>query len=115
MKEVTGITTVQYFEKDQFIGERTLACGSVSVDGKSFSAYWPHIAYFCPSCGELWGREVYQHDFKYTPYVKSSWAMEVRRCVECGDGTFLTERNLDGCSKDLLTREFLALLARSGL
>ena len=105
-----GPATVQYFERDAYVGSRRMYCCGASSAGESFSAYWPHTAYFCPVCGDLWGREVIQPEFDYAPRVSGPWVIERRRCVEHGDGQFLVGKDLDYVSLELLTREFLALL-----
>jgi len=90
-------------------------CGARDASG-AFSAFWPHTAYFCPLCGDLWGRAVMSYEFDYAPRVHGSWVVEKRPCVRCGDGQFL----YDGCNPEsvfldysdtgLLTRELLALM-----
>ena len=106
-----GIALVQYFEHDQFVGTRRTYCCSASEAGVSFSAYWPHTAYFCPKCGDLWAREIFTYEFDYAPRVRSSWAVESRPCVSCGDGQLLSgHHSLDNVDSALLTRELLALL-----
>ena len=109
---LSGNSLVQFFEQGQFVGELTqYSCGYQSGDGESHSAYWPHRAYFCPVCGEIWGREVYTHQFQYRPIPPGEWVVETRNCVEHGDGQLLAKRGeLDFVSKELLTREVLALL-----
>lgn len=106
----SGNATVQYFEGKSFVGEREVYCCGASMGGKSFSAFWPHTAYFCPHCGELWGRAIYQFHFEYFPIPRASWVVESRRCVRCGDGTFLVGQSLENVSEDLLRRELLAIL-----
>jgi hypothetical protein len=108
-----GIASVQYFEAGAFIGARQMYCCGAADSGTRFSAYWPHTAYFCPVCGEIWARAIYQFEFEYAPRIHSPWAIESRRCVEHGDGTLLTEQPLELCDKELLLREFYALLQRS--
>lgn len=109
-----GIATVQYFEHDALVGSRrAYCCGARNASG-SFSAFWPHTAYFCPICGDLWGRAIMCYEFDYAPAIHDAcWSIEQRRCVEHGDGQFLVgydRPHLDTASPDLLTREFLALL-----
>lgn len=113
-----GLATVQYFERDTYVGSRQMYCCGASSAGVSFSAYWPHTAYFCPVCGDLWGRAVMCYEFEYAPKVPGSWIVEKRRCVEHGDGQFLYDGiNSDSvwlnyASPELLTREFHALMER---
>lgn len=106
---------VMYMERDSFIGERVMDTAGITVSDTPYTACYPNTAYFCPVCGELWGRSIYSAiDFTYRPYVTdSSWIVETRRCVRHGDGTFLTGLPLDNCDKELLTRELLALLERN--
>jgi hypothetical protein len=111
MGEPSGNSTVQYFEGNTYVGDREVyCCGYARSSGDRFSAFWPHTAYFCPICGELWGRAIYQYHFTYSPIPTDSWVVEVRRCVKHGDGTFLNSQLLDHCSTRLLTRELLAIL-----
>ena len=111
-----GMALVQYFEGNSFVGSRKMYCCGASSSGVSFSAYWPHTAYVCPVCGELWGRAVMCYEFDYAPRVHEFWAIEKRRCVEHGDGQFLYDGInsdsvwLDYADAGLLTRELLALL-----
>lgn len=111
LSEPSGNATVQYFEGGSYVGEREIyCCGYTPTTGVSVSAYWPHTAYFCPICGEIWGRAIYQYRFTYSPIPKNSWVVETRRCVKHGDGTFLTAQPLENASHKLLIRELLALL-----
>ena len=105
----SGLAHVYYYEGSRSVGSRDMYCCGAQEAGESFSAYWPHTAYFCPVCGEIWGREVLVFQFDYAPHVQSSWVVETRRCAKHGDGTFLVDKPLDSCSVDLLKREFLAL------
>lgn len=105
-----GNALVQYFERDAFIGSRRVYCCGASMAGEHFSAYWPHTAYFCPVCGDLWGRAVMCYEFEYAPIVHGSWVVEKRACVEHGDGQFLYAQLLDSCDEELIRRELLALL-----
>lgn len=106
-----GFATYSYFDRDRFIGERRVYCCGASYNGQSFSAYWPHVAYLCPSCGELWGRAVLTHHFKYSPLVPGHWSVELRPCVKHGDGQFLYSQSVDEIdSIPLLTRELFALI-----
>ena len=110
MTKSDGIAEVQYFEHDSFVGTRRMYCCGYSEAGKSYSAFWPHTAYFCPKCGDLWGRAIYSYQFDYQPIPRSSWVVESRPCVGCGDGQFLYAQSLEGCSPPLLLRELAALL-----
>lgn len=111
MMQVDGNATILYFDRDQFVGERSLyCCGYATASGERHSAYWPNTAYFCPHCGEIWGRAVYDFKFQYSPYIRDNapWVIESRRCPSHGDGYFLSglgEESLPFCSLGLLKRE----------
>lgn len=107
-----GTATVLYLERDTPVGSRrSYCCGYRSPSGVPSSAFWPHTAYFCPHCGEIWARAIYTFDFAYAPIPRDSWVVEKRPCVEHGDGQLLFGQwDLDGCSPELLTRELLALM-----
>ena len=108
-----GTARVRYFDHGSPVGEReAYCCGYSDTAGESHSAYWPHIAYFCPYCGEIWGREVLIPQFSYQPIPQQPWVIESRRCAKHGDGLFLTGKPLDNCSPELLRREALLLLNR---
>lgn len=112
----SGNSTIQYFERGQFIGSRRQYSCGYSAAGVSYSAFWPNTAYFCPHCGEIWARAIYQHEFGYTPLVDATWITETRRCPEHGDGALLSayyQTHLEHCSKELLHREALLLCIRS--
>ena len=113
-EEAVGIAYVRYFEKDSFIGTREMYCCGFSPGNGAppVSAHWPHTAYFCPVCGEIWARAVLEHQFNYAPLpAKILWSVEIRRCAEHGDGTLLIGHltDLERCSQSLLAREALAL------
>ena len=107
----TGMATIRYFEGSTFVGSREQYCCGYSSPGspKILSGYWPHIAYFCPMCGEVWGREVMDPEFTYAPTPQYQWTIETRRCASHGDGLFLsgyrTDSELATCSLELLQRE----------
>lgn len=110
--DCAGIATVFYFDSDQPTGQREVYCCGAAESGTSFSAYWPNIAYFCPMCGQFWGRAIYDFHFAYAPKVRTTWSVESRRCVPCGDGQFLVGQSLSGCDEELVRRELMALLER---
>lgn len=113
MSSPDGNATVLYFEGDQLQGSREVyCCGYASSSGERVSAYWPNTAYFCPHCGEIWGRAIFNHHFQYSPIPSSPWVIESRRCVQHGDGLFLSgydTRDFPSCSLELLRREALIL------
>ncbi len=94
-------TEALFFEGSEFVGSYAL----------EHDYRWPSIALVCPDCGELWGREIHAADLPDTGSC-SAWQTRSRRCVKCGDGQFLEGLSLEGASKDLLTRELLALIER---
>lgn len=115
----TGIGLIQYFEGNNFVGQRRKYFCGTSYGGESYSASYPHTAYFCSQCGEIWGRAICQYDFAYKPISLAPWTIEQRRCVKHGDGYFIghipviaPERDLDEYSPELLLREVTLLLMR---
>ena len=104
----SGPATIHYLDGDQYLGCREVYCCGYN---ESNSAYWPNSAFFCPSCGELWARAIFDFSFDYRPIPRAAWKVDSRYCVKCGDGTLL-EDSLSGASPELLTRELLALLER---
>lgn len=116
MSEPSGNAIAQYFEGNQFIGERLMyCCGYSPSTDVRVSAYWPNTAYFCPICGEVWAREILQHQFDYAPIPQKPWVVETRRCAQHGDGYLLVgkESELRHCSTPLLAREALLLCIRN--
>lgn len=110
---IDGNATILYFEYERPVGSRLqYCCGYAPTKGERRSAYWPCTAYVCPICGELWGREILDYHFQYSPIPKTSWVVETRRCPSHGDGTFLSGYagdHLSQCSTELLHREALIL------
>jgi hypothetical protein len=112
-----GNAIAAYFEGSTLVGQRTMyCCGYAPSEDVHISAFWPHTAYFCPVCGEIWGRLIMNYQFQYSPspnLAGTSWAVESRRCAAHGDGQFLTgfreARDLQHCSTDLLRREYFVL------
>lgn len=108
---VDGNARILYFEKGVFQGER--ACylpGHMRASGERISCYWPNTAYFCPSCGEIWARAVFDFSFDYKPLPQAAWVAEIRKCAEHGDGHLLIgqdDSSLSFCSTKLLAREAL--------
>lgn len=110
LKQMSGIANVLYYAQGSLVGTRRTYCCSASDSGTTFSAYWPNTAYFCPHCGDIWGRSIYEFQFDYAPRVRVPWVIESRNCLAHGDGTFLISVPLSDCDSPLLTRELLALL-----
>jgi hypothetical protein len=106
----SGLATITYLEGSAFIGNRRSYCCGVTTEGSAHSGYWPHTAYFCPVCGEIWARAVYTHEYDYRPLPSSPWAIETRRCVQHGDGQLLVGIPPGDCSDELVKREFAALM-----
>lgn len=104
----SGGATLHYLDGDQYLGCREVCCAGYT---EQHSAYYPNTAFFCTQCGELWARAVYNFSFDYVPIPQTPWAITLRPCVKCGDGTLL-DTSLEGASLELLTRELLALLER---
>ena len=105
----SGAASILYLDQDQsLLGRREVYCCGYN---ESQSAYWPHTAFFCPSCGDLWARAIFSFNFEYRPIPQEAWKVTARRCVKCGDGTLLDDQ-LDNADSELITREFLALLER---
>ena len=111
---VSGLSLVQFFERDVFVGElQQYSCGYTDGAGQRHSSHWPHLAFFCPACGELWGRAILTHQFSYKPTLSAAWRVVERLCVDCGDGQLLSKReDLGSVSPELLSREFQVLLLR---
>ncbi len=106
-----GVSRVIYRSSGGTIGEREqYSCGYRGEDGQAHSGYWPNTAYFCPRCGEVWAREVLQHEFEYEPTPSGLWVVEIRRCEEHGDGALLVGKSLEYCDAALLRRELNILL-----
>lgn len=101
-----GTATVHYLEHDRPVGTRRAYC----CGNGDHSALWPNIAYFCPTCGTLWAREVFEFHFSYSPRCQLPWVIQTRRCAGCGDGLLLIAKDLEPCSPDLLARELHLLL-----
>lgn len=110
---MSGKAKVLYLENNVPVGFREIDCSSyTSLSGTINSAAYPHTAFFCPTCGEIWARAIYDFQFSYQPLIESSWVTEIRRCPQHGDGTFLSGysgSHLENCSRELLAREALIL------
>lgn len=114
---VSGEATLRYFEYEQLVGEERRLCASHTTGaGETFSGCYPNTAYFCPVCGNIWGRAVYEFKFDYQPIPAKLWTLEIRRCRNDGDGLFLTGHSdfmlNHTCSISLLRREAEILVLR---
>lgn len=110
---IDGKATIHYLEGTTLVGSREVYCCGTSIGrGERHSAFYPNTAYFCPHCGEIWGRAVYDFQFQYSPIPTAFWVTESRRCPAHGDGYLLvglTDAELLLCSTPLLAREALLL------
>ena len=102
-----GNATILYFEAEALVGRQVVYCCGA---GNGRSAYYPNLAWFCPVCGQLWARAIYDFVFRYTPIPRTAWLIASRPCVPCGDGRLLDD--LEGADHDLLTRELFALMEK---
>lgn len=94
--------TYTYFDNGSPVGQ-------VRVDRgiwRSLQAL-PSWAFFCPHCGEIWGRAV-----RVSPEGSMHWIVMQRPCTAHGDGQMLIGQNLDECDSAILNREVFALLER---
>lgn len=74
-----GHATITTFEGTHVSTERVYCCGTPP----NRSAYYPHVAWFCPECGEVWRRQVYAFEFTYAPLVAEKWKVYTSRCAPC--------------------------------
>jgi len=107
---LTGNATVQCFEGSSFAGAYSHYCCGFDKSGDRYSASWPHIAIFCPQCGELWGRRVYLYEFDYQPYLAVPWRVETASCLAHGGGQLLPTGDEDAADEQLIKREFNLLM-----
>jgi hypothetical protein len=102
-----------FFEGTKLAGTRDILVAPIEWGNGFRSSYHPSIAYFCPECGEIWGRAVFSPSGPYDPIVQAKWIIETRHCPKHGDGYFLvglSDSQLSACSKELLKREALLLM-----
>jgi len=102
-----GQATILYFESEALVGRQHVYC--CGTDGGR-SAYYPNLAWFCPACGSLWARAIYDFLFEYAPIPGTAWIVKSRLCVPCGDGRLLDD--LEGADRNLLIRELFAALEK---
>jgi len=80
LQRTDGNATLSTFEFGVPVAEdRVYCCGT--PPGRS--AYYPHLAAFCPECGELWRREVYTYHFNYQPIPSGLWKVREDLCPLC--------------------------------
>jgi len=96
------LATYTYFDNGNPVGE-VLADRGV---WRSLQAL-PSWVFFCPQCGEIWGRAV-----RTDPPGETHWLVVQRRCTAHGDGQMLIGQDLNECNATILNREVLALLER---
>jgi hypothetical protein len=106
----SGSVLVHYYVGGTPYGYYRQYCCGFNDAGTSYSGYWPHVALFCPQCGDLWGRALFEYNFNYEPVPQQPWALVKRRCGGCGDGSLLLDAPLKGASAALLHYELLTLL-----
>lgn len=116
MREWKG--TITYLEGKNFVGTREETVHAAGgYWGGHFQVYFPHVAFFCCACGEIWARGIADVKFDYQPVPGVNWKTTYRRCPKCGGGELLfdvMDSDLDTCSHELLHRELLILLTKEG-
>jgi len=75
-----GNATLSTFEGDHLISAELVYC--CGYEGGR-SAFWPHRAWFCPECGTIWRRAVYEYHFSYTPIPSGAWRVTLEDCPAC--------------------------------
>ena len=65
-----GNATLSVFEQGQLTSSSEIYCCGTPYER---SAFWPHVASFCPECGEVWRREVYDYHFNYLTNAAPFW------------------------------------------
>ena len=107
-----GVAEVQFFEHERYSGSLKHYCSGTDNER---SGFWPHLAYVCPLCGELWCRAIYQFEFQYNPLPRANWKTREKYCPTCGDGFLLEGRPLEEASEELLRRELQLYLTQRGI
>lgn len=112
----SGGAVIQCFDHNELVGSYSHYCCGFDYAGNKYSAWWPHIALFCPECGEIWGRRVYLYEFDYEPYQvagdlkRADWAVETEHCAAHGGGQLLPDTLTEVADEPLLRREFDLLM-----
>lgn len=117
-KRVSGMATYLYFEDKQLIGQRTAHVAGYKAPSGYHTSMAFHTAYFCPVCGEIWARVLFQPSFNYEhPEGPVLWSTETRRCAAHGDGYLLVglESQLSHIEGRILRREALLLCLNRGI
>jgi hypothetical protein len=79
-----GNATITHYNHLENLGSVEVYCCGYEENGKSYSAYWPNIALFCPQCGKVWGMMMYKHHFNYSPIPEGKYKVETVVCRNCG-------------------------------
>lgn len=109
---LVGTAILRYcLATDPPFGTSEQYCCGYSEGGNSYSGHWPSIAYFCPNCGQLWGKIIFGYMFAYQLRL-TIWRVEERACEECGGGELLNNDTLAAASPSLLQRELNILLTK---
>ena len=104
----------RYLVGGKYVGTRQVYHAPCSTGSDSRSGFWPHTAFICPVCGELWAREIQEHGAEYHPWVADNWRAELRACVQHGDGTLIPPTfPLEFVSPELLAHDAFILLLKA--
>jgi len=79
-QRTSGNATLSTFEGSRLVSTALVYC--CGYEGGR-SAFWPHRATFCPECGEVWRREVYDYHFDYEPIPSGHWRIVSDECPAC--------------------------------
>lgn len=85
IQRTNGNATLSTFVGGSLVREELVYCAGTPPNR---SAYYPHIATFCPECGELWRREVYTYHFDYAPIPWARWRTQEDLCPSCTPAIF---------------------------
>jgi hypothetical protein len=109
---LNGLITRTYYLDALPLGQLTFhACG-YSEGGQSYSAHWPHLAYFCDTCGRIWAEGRNEYHFDYSPLPVAKWKVEVIGCEQHNGGVLVPTEYLCYADNDLLTYELSTELSR---
>lgn len=84
-QRTNGNATLSIFEAARLASSSEVYC--CGYEG-GHSAFWPHLAWFCPECGEIWRREVYDYHFTYRPIPPAKWIVREDLCPGCAPQIF---------------------------
>lgn len=112
-----GVTIPQHMVS-YWLGDQLLGCEelyALRTNGMK-PAMVQSTAYFCPRCGDIWGRTVVVHnkDFLQERPEIGEWRVETKACQEHGIGNMLSDeffyhtvsRDFD-MPRDLMVHEFM--------